>query len=64
LIVFTILTSLRWFPFLIKILDSRYFAMVYCYTVLTPFEMELRSRVLAEVKTGDSDPGVPGPRPW
>ena len=23
--------------------------------------MELRSRVLAEVETGDSDPGVPGP---
>jgi len=61
LIEFTILTSLSRFPFLIRILDSWYFATVYCYTVLTPFEMELHSRVLAEVETRDSDPGVPGP---
>jgi len=28
---------------------------------ILPNIMELRSRVLAEVETGDSDPGVPGP---
>ena len=31
--------------------------------VLTPFNMELRSRHLAEVEVGDPDPGVPGPSP-
>jgi len=29
--------------------------------VLTPLNMELCSRILAEVETGDSGPGVPGP---
>jgi len=28
-----------------------------------PFNMELRSRILAEVEVGDPDPGVPGPSP-
>jgi len=60
LIEFTILTSLSRFPFLTTTLDSRYFATVFCVRS-TPFEMELRSRVLAEVETGDSGPGVPGP---
>ena len=60
---FTILTSLSRFPFLTRTLDSWDFATVYCYTVLTPLKMELRSCVLAEVETGDSGPGVPGPSP-
>jgi len=31
--------------------------------ILTPFNMQLRSRILADVEVGDPDPGVPGPSP-
>jgi len=31
------------------------------YIVLTPFNMDLRLRILAGVEVGDPDPGVPGP---
>jgi len=50
---FTILNSASQFSFLARTLILRYTAN------LTP--MELRSRVLGEVETGDSGPEVPGP---
>jgi len=50
---FTILDSASQFSFFVRTPVLRYTAN------LTP--MELRSRVLAEVETGDSGPGVPGP---
>ena len=61
--VANIFTSLSQFPFILRTLDSRYIATGITYLVLTPFNMELRSRHLAEVEVGDPDPGVPGPSP-